>query len=122
MATVITSGALTIAPQIFLNVTSDQSSGNIVHPILGRSNPDVTLRPATLRTGVIEMGFSGPNSETDSALARTILAGGGVFALSSTDRASVSMSFVTSGRINRELEDTSRNAWVVRVDYQEVTQ
>lgn len=122
MPTTITQGANTIAPQEVLSVSSEQTAGNIVHPILGRANPDVTLRPAGMRTGSIEMGFSGPNSETDSAAARALLAAGGVFTMTSTDRATVNMTFVASGRITRELEETTRNAWTISLDYQEVIQ
>lgn len=122
MATVISSGAGVIEPQIVLNITSDQTSGNIVHPILGRANPDVTIRPAGLRTGSIEMGFAGDTAEADSEAARSLHATGGVFVVTSDDRSTLEMFYIVSGRIVRELEDGSRDAWIVRVDYQEVTQ
>lgn len=122
MATAIVSGSFVIEPQVVLNISTDQTSGVIVHPILGRANPDVTIRPAGLRTGTIEMGFAGPYSEAESEATRAAHATGAVFALTSDDRETYEMFYVPSGRISRELEDASRDAWIVRVDYQEVAQ
>lgn len=120
MATLITVGDATIAPQQVMSISSEQASGTIIHPILGRSYPDVTIRPAAMRTGTIEMGFYGPNSEADSATARALIATGGVFTIASEERATLSMTCVASGRIALQLEDTTRDAWVLSVDYQEV--
>ena len=118
MATTITHGASTITPILVLGYGADRAANNIVHAIPGRSNPDVTLRPANLRTGTLELGFT---SELESKDAADLHATGGVFTLSDTDRASVGMSYVASGRISRALEDTTRGAWVISVDFQEVT-
>jgi hypothetical protein len=121
MSTVITSGSETIEPTIIDGYSSGRESRNIVHPILGRSEPDVTLRPANLRTGTLTLGFEGPTSEIDSLEAETLHATGGVFAVVSTDRGTVEMSYVVNGQISRTLEDETRDAWLVTVDYQEVT-
>ncbi|AOX46704.1 hypothetical protein [Microbacterium sp. BH-3-3-3] len=120
MATLITVGDATIAPQQVMSITSEQASGTIIHPILGRAYPDVTIRPAGLRTGTIEMGFYGPNSEAESATARALIAAGGIFTIASEERATLSMTCVASGRISLTLEDVTRDAWVLAVDYQEV--
>ncbi|TQJ31945.1 hypothetical protein [Microbacterium sp. SLBN-146] len=116
----ITHGASTITPTEILGYTSERESRNIIHAILGRSNPDVTLRPAALRTGTLIMGFHGANSEADSASAEALHATGGVFTVLSPDRGTIEMSYVAAGRITRELEDETRDAWVLRVDFQEV--
>jgi hypothetical protein len=118
MATIITVGDHTMTPTQVLGYASSRQSRNIVHDILGRESPDITLRPASLRTGTLEMGFT---SEADAKDAEDRHAVGGVFAIISTERASVEMSYVTAGAIGRELEDSTRDAWVVRVDYQETT-
>ncbi|MDU0367677.1 hypothetical protein RWH45_10650 [Microbacterium sp. KSW4-17] len=122
MPTVITVGASTIAPQQVMNITSQQESGTIVHPILGRAFPDITLRPAGVRTGTITMGFAGPTAETDAATARALLASGVVFTIAPEERTSLSMACIVSGRISLDLEDVTRDAWVLTVDYQEVGQ
>lgn len=121
MSTLITHGADTITPTQVLGYDTEREAGNIVHPILGRSNPDVTLRPARLRTGTLTLGFHGRTSEADSLTAEALHATGGVFAVVSTDRATVEMSYVVDGMIRRELDDESRDAWVLSVGFQEVT-
>ncbi len=51
MATTITAGASVITPLLVEGFEAARSGGAIVHTILGRANPDVTLRPAGTRTG-----------------------------------------------------------------------
>lgn len=118
--TIITHGADTITPTQVLGYQSEREGRNIVHPILGRPSPDVTLRPAGLRTGTLSMGFAGPTAEGDSRFAENLHSNGGVFTLMSAERLTVPMSYVVAGRIGRELEDESRDAWIVNVDFQEV--
>lgn len=120
MATIITTGAAAITPTIVLGFDTDCESQNNVHPIIGRPIPDVTLRPATSRTGRITLGFHGPTSETDSADAETLLRTPAVFTVVSDDRATLAMSFVVYGRIERRLDDESRDAWTVAVEFREV--
>lgn len=116
----ITRGDLVISPTIILNVSSDRESRNVFHPIIGRSDDDVTTRPASLRAGTLELGFSGPDAEASSALAEAAHAASGVFTLVAPERTSLGFSYVTNGRITRELEQETRDNWLVRVDYREV--
>lgn len=122
MTDTITIGATIITPTVVLGFESARPGGTLTHPILGRSNPDVTLRPAGMRAGTLQLGFAGASSEADSLAAETAHASGVVAVFASTDRATVGMSYVVpaSGRITRTLEDTTRNAWVVSVDFEEV--
>ncbi|KAA9105004.1 hypothetical protein [Microbacterium rhizomatis] len=119
MTDIITVGASTIAPTVVLGYSSERAAQNIVHPILGAESPDVTLRPALLRSGTLSLGFSDTGSEGSSRAAETLLAAVGVGSLASTDRATVAMPFVVVGTVRRELEDATRNAWIVTFGYQE---
>lgn len=119
MSTVITYTGGSITPDMVLAYQSRREAGNIVHPILGRSNPDVTFRPAMLRTGTLELGFYGDTSEEDSLAAEEAHALGVVFTLASTDRGSIEMSYVVSGAVVRTIAE-SRTAWTLDVEYQEV--
>lgn len=121
MVDTITSGASTITPTIILDYSSDREAQSIVHPILGSSNPDITLRPASLRTGRLALGFQGSSSETDSKTAVDLLSTAATFNLVSPDRSTIPMLFVVQGRVSRDLEDVSRDAWLVTFDYQETT-
>lgn len=120
MATIIVQGADVIAPSIVLGIMPGRESQNLVHPIIGRAEPDVTLRPANLRTGSIEMGFAGPTAEADSYAAEMLHAAGGIFTVISDERSTLGLSYVTTGRIVRELEDATRDGWILRVEFQEV--
>lgn len=122
MADIITSGLFLITPTVVLGYGSAREAGTIVHPIINRAAPDVTLRPARLRSGdALELGFSSATSEADSKTAEEILSMPAVFTLSSADRTTVVMSFVVRGTVKRTLEDVTRNAWVVSFGWQEVT-
>lgn len=107
----------TIHPDLVLGYQSSRESGNIIHTVPGRSNPDVTLRPARLRTGSLELFFA---DEYDAKAAEDAHANGSTFALVVEDRASVAMFYVVSGSISRELDSQTRKRWTVRVDYQEI--
>lgn len=118
MATLITSGTDTITPDLVLGYDAERESGNIIHPILGSENPDVTFRPARLRTGTLELLF---HDEAEAVAAVHILAIAEVCAVVSDEREAVVMTFVLAGRLGHTLEDQTRDMWIVRVGYQEVT-
>jgi L-lactate permease len=120
MPSYITHGATTLTPTAVTNVTSTRQSGNLVHEIIGRAEPDITLRPASTRVGVLELAYVGPDSEDDSALAELTHATGAVFTLHSPDVPSLGFAYVLDGALERA-QDTTRKAWTVRVPYREVT-
>lgn len=120
MPTTITSGASTITPTQVLEYEANRESQSIIHPILGSTNADVTLRVASLRSGRLQIGFQGSSSEANSKTATDLLSGAATFNLVSTDRTSIPMKFVVQGQIRRELEDQSRDAWVVSFDFREI--
>lgn len=116
--TVIVKGDQLIAiPDVMDGFESRRDSQTIVHPILGRPNPDITIRPAMLRTGTLSFVFG---SETESFAAEISHAEGGVFKLESSTRDTVQMRYVPVGQITRTLERTTRDTWIVTVDFQEV--
>jgi hypothetical protein len=119
MSTVITYSGGSITPDMVLSYQSAREAGNIVHPILGRANPDVTFRPAMLRTGRLELGFYSATAEDDSLAAEQAHALGVIFTVASTDRSSIEMSYVVSGAVVRTLTE-QRTAWTLEVDFQEV--
>lgn len=122
MTTTITTGASRIAPTILTGLSESAEGGTRVHKIINRANADITLRVAGLRSGLLEMGFAGPTCEADSAAAFAILRTAAVFTLSDTDRPSYNMAFVVpeGGRIERAIEDQTRAAYILTVDFQEV--
>ncbi len=120
MPALITFGSSTIAPSQVMGYMSERAGNNVVHPILGREEPDVTLRPASLATGTLELGFQGPTAESNSKTAQTLASTSGVGTFYSSDRSSVGMTFVVTDRVRRELDPDSRDAWIVSIPWQEV--
>ena len=110
----LTRGSTTLTPLALSEYTSDQDGGSIFHDIPGRADPDVTLRPAGLRSGMFTLTFAG---ESESNAARVALAAIGVWQLQSTERSSINMRFVVT-RISRPIITSGH--WGVTVTYREV--
>lgn len=118
MTTTITTGSLSFSPTLTLGWTAAQTTRNIMHNVIGKADPDVTLRPAQTRTGTLELFFALPAT---AELARTILATGTVFVITSTEATWLDgLRFVIAGDISATLEDETRAAWMLSADFQEV--
>jgi len=119
MANTITTGIYTITPTLIDGYEAERIGGTIVHPILGRVNPDVTLRPAAMRTGTLRLLFI---EEANAKTALDVLSTGAVFRLNSDER-DVSMSFVVpeGERISYRLNDEARDGWHLDVPFAEVS-
>lgn len=118
MADTITDGTTTITPHLIDGYRSERAAGNIIHQ--AADNPaevDVTLRPAGLRTGTLRLLFL---TLTEALAAEAVHAAAGELQLGSTDHPGLNMSYVANGAITVELDDETRNLWLVEVDFQEV--
>lgn len=118
MSTTITTGLDVMTPTVIDGYESTRRSSNIMHPILGSENVDVTYRPAKLRSGTLRMVFS---SEADALEAEFLHANGTVFTIASTDRTAIVMSYAVDGDITLRLDDETRAVWLLDVGYQEVS-
>lgn len=120
MTTTITYPGATapIVPILVDGYASNRQSGVTVHPIAGRSSPDVTLAPAALRTGVLRLLFS---EEADAKAAEDAHALPVAFTLSSDDRTTIDMYYVVTDSIARTLDGQTRAVWIIEVPFQEVT-
>lgn len=117
--TTITNGTATIAPTIVTGWKAARSVRTIAHDIIGRSDPDVTFAPAGLRSGTLEVLF---DDEAAATVAFDLLIGAYEWTLADPDRASVGMTFVVAGGdAEFDLEDESRDLWLIRVPYREVS-
>lgn len=117
MAHTLTSGATVITGFLIDEYESSREIANVLHQIIGRPSPDVTLRDAKLRTGRLALSFP---DETASFSAEEALSGGRVWSLQS-DVATATMTFVLDPRdtLARRVETTGR--WVVSFGWQEVS-
>lgn len=117
MTTTITSGATTITPQLVTGWESTNDTFNIVHDILSKSTPDITLRGSTTRSGTLTMLFL---TETACETARALHVGANVLTLASTAITAANFDYIVSGAITATLEDDTRRYWTLSVDYKEI--
>lgn len=122
--TTITKGTISFSPSIVRGYAASTESRNIVHTILGRAEPDISLQPDTLRRGELELGFvdlvNPAAAEAAAFFAMKQHQTPGVFVLYDFDRPAVRMRYVREGRMSIELDDESRHAWILTVGFQEV--
>ncbi len=115
MSTVLSSGTTTLTPVAVTDYSATQTAGTIVHPILGRASPDVTLRPAALRSGNLTLVYF---SETAAEAARVALtSGAGTWQLASAERPTINMRFAALD-VGRTLGDAKQ--WTITVRFQEI--
>lgn len=119
MSTTISAGATILRPILVDGYSAVRESRNIVHHIIGRQDPDITRRPASLRSGSLRLLFA---DEAESLQAEDVHANGITFVLTSTERASIEMTYVLAEgqTITRELDDETRELWLVIVPFQEI--
>lgn len=118
MAT-ITDGVTTLTPDLVLGWESTREARTRVHAILSREDPDVTLRPAATRSGLLRLFFT---EWADAYAADQAHGGATVWTLdATTEQAGLTLTYVVSGPTSLRDEGTDRRRWLVEVAYQEVT-
>jgi hypothetical protein len=105
-------------PLLTAGYQSSRQSRTVVHEVLGRSYPDVTVFPMSLRSGTLTLVY---DNEADAAEAERMHAAGQVMTYADSDLPSASMTYIVSGTLTRELDPQTRTVWLVAVAYQEVT-
>lgn len=116
----ITHAAGVIVPVVAGGWEATRPARSVVHEVLGRSDPDVTLRPAGTRRGTLRLVFA---AEADAADASVVLGRGEVFTFADPDRGTLGMSFVVAdGDVSLSLDDETRDVWIVLVPFVEVVQ
>lgn len=119
MSTIITHSGGVITPAVVNGFESERPARSIVHTILGREDPDVTMRPAGLRKGTLTLvfatGAAGKAAENAMVLPR-------VFTLTDPDVPEVNMPFVVAdGGVTLRLDLDTQEVWTLEVPYSEVT-
>lgn len=114
----VPAAATLMHPRTILGWESDRIGRNRVHDVLGTNKSPVGLRPASLRTGRMQLMFP---DEASATSAEGVHGGAGTFELDYPEFPALSMTYVISegGKINLRLDvDTER--WVLTVDFQEI--
>jgi hypothetical protein len=115
--TTLSNGTATITPDAVDGYDAEQEARTISHEIIGRTDDDVTFRPAGPRSGALRLVFG---SEADADEARALHAAPAVWTLTNPGRPTLGMLYVVAnGSIGITL-DATRAAWVVTVPFREV--
>jgi hypothetical protein len=116
--TTITSGATIITPDIVDGYDSAREAQTILHRVIGRADPDVTLRAAGTRSGTLSLVFG---VEAEAYAAEQALAAPDVWTLTDPDRLTIGMVFVVAGgTLDRALVNETRDGWTLSVPFVEV--
>lgn len=116
MSTTITWGTQSVYPELVTGYDSRRESGNLLHMVIGRADPDVTLKAAGLRQGTLEVWCSG---HATALAVEALHAQVGVLHLTDDDAPGLGMDYVVAGPVEVRPEiGTTR--WLVRVAYAEV--
>lgn len=107
----------TSSPLVVVGYDSARAGRNVFNPVLGRGYPDVTLQPATPRTGTLTFLFT---SEADAAECERMHRGTDLLTLTDSDLSTIGMTYVLDGNLRRQLDPETLSVWTVAVDYQEV--
>lgn len=114
---VISDGTSSVTPILVTGWESTRAGQNVLHNIVGRSDDDVTYRPAGLRSGTLEALCA----TLELALQlEQLLAQAKRFTLSDPDHPALNMAFVLNGSITVALDDETRTQATVAVEYQQV--
>jgi hypothetical protein len=108
---------VTVTPDLVLDYAYTRTARTIVHDVLDRSDPDVTLRPVSLRQGTLALFAATVELATAlDELHRTP----GVLILDATpDEPLASMAYVATGQITQTW-DATYDKWRLDVGYREV--
>lgn len=116
--TTITQGATTITPNLVLGYEAQSESRNVFHIILSAPSMDVSLAPAGMRSGELEMFFL---RQEDAWAAHALHIGLGSFVLVDSDLPEINMTYVCDGSIKIALDDKTQKRWTLSVPFREVT-
>lgn len=118
MSTVIQHATGAITPEVVDGYEASIEARSRVHTILGRRDPDITLRPAGLREGTLSLVFASRAAAWGAVAA---LRTPQVLTLTDADVPEVGMSFVVAGgSLQPRLDPDTRAVWTLAVPFQEV--
>lgn len=114
----ITHSTGTITPRLILGWEATRPARSLVHEVLGRADPDITLRPAGVRSGTLRLLFT---TGAEASAAAAVFAIAQTLTITDPDVAQVGMSFVVAeGDIVAQLDPETRRLWTLDVAFQEV--
>jgi hypothetical protein len=117
MTTTITDSISSFSPDLVMEYSTEKQSRNVIHNVIGKAEPDVTLELDGLRIGTLRLFFE---SKENAWVAYEALGQVATWELTDTDTPEINMNFVREGRMTMTLDSVSRRRWIIEMDYQEV--
>ncbi len=117
MTTTITDSVSSFSPDLILDYNTEREARNVIHNVIGKAEPDVSLELDGLRMGTLRLFFE---VKEDAWVAYEALGQVATWELTDTDIPEINMSFVREGRMTMTLDPVSRRRWIIEMDYQEV--
>ncbi len=117
MTTIITDATSTVTPDLVLEYNTERESRNVLHNVIGKAEPDVSLELDGLRFGTLHLFFE---AREDAWTAYEALGAIGTWELTDTDYPQIGMNFVRTRAMKMGLDPVSRRRWIIEMDYQEV--
>lgn len=115
--TTITKSGVSIIPKMVVGYTALTRSANIIHTIIGRPDPDVSLTDDQLRTGSLTLLFTTPAAAWE---AHEMHRHSGVLRIFDQDIPAINMAYVRDGEMQIQLDPVSRTLWTLTIGFQEV--
>ncbi|WNM25245.1 hypothetical protein [Demequina capsici] len=117
MSTTVTDGVTTLTPILVTGWSSTRLARNVLHDIVGTEWPEVTLRPAAPRSGTLQLLCA---TLADGVAMEAFHAQAKVLTLADPESAPLGMNYVASGRIDLDIDEDTRDKWIVSVEFKEV--
>lgn len=119
MVTTITSSIVgdTTTPTLVLGWDSRRRGGSIVHQIIGSSSVDVTLRPASPRSGTLELFYL---TRATALACEAMHAKAARFTLVDTDLPEIGMQYAVTDALGVKLDEATRTRWVVSIGFEQI--
>ncbi|SEF13806.1 hypothetical protein [Jiangella alba] len=115
--TTISDGTTTLTPLLVVGWNTTRETRTRVHVLIGRTDPDVTIRPAALRSGQLTLLVSDAPACDEM---ETLHASGVILTMADDDVDVADMAYVVSGPLTRELDPQTLTRWLLRFDFAEV--
>ncbi|SMQ73463.1 hypothetical protein [Agreia sp. VKM Ac-1783] len=112
----ISHGGITINP-FLLTYSWDEEMNNIRHKIIGRSDDDITFKPASLRAGTLGVLCM---DEAEALAVRALHRDPGTFVLVDDEVTSASMTYVPVGTMRVGIDPETLTRWLLAIEFQEV--
>jgi hypothetical protein len=109
-------GGGTTTPELILGYQASRESRNVVHDLIG-GGIAITLVEPRPRSGVLRLFYQ---VEADAFAALALHTRETTFFLSSDDRPHINMTYVLDGAGDIELDEDTKDKWIVPIGFQEV--